>query len=254
MIFVLAVAHATPPGDMAHGFVSEPRDDAPTDARILFDANFALPAEVTDGPAAPEQLVADMLFLPWYDARVAFSPPAAGWVAGEAYTVTASWTDYGEPTEAFELSFTAGSGPAADPIAPEILSVDVGEWSDEEQHYSSGCCRPVRSVTVRFRSDDPDPWAFVEARGGRGREDRIELAVGPGEHEVVLEQSKDGLRIEPEELFLVGVAADGDVSAEVAIDVDDEGGGGIGGCSTTGGAWTLALSLLAARRRQGRKM
>ncbi len=270
MLLLVASALATPPGPMASGWVVSTRDDAPTDARIPFGANYALDAVVTSGPGAGEALEVEMLvaYSMGNEPVVAVLPPAAGWAPGEAYTVEAVHLGYGTglPTT-FPLSFTVGTRPAADPVAPEVLEVEVGPWS-EEQTYLWGCCEPVRTVSVRMINHDEDPWSYVELRGvfqGPSQLTTVPvlshlgLGLGPGAHTISFDQWDQDGELHPLCFAVVGVAADGEESAETPICVERGGGvsvdgeqeGGLGCATTPSGGWLgLGLVLLLRRRRR----
>jgi hypothetical protein len=273
MLFLLAAAHATPPGPVLIGLAIEPRDDAPIDARILVRATFAPETLVTEGPELDVVLPSEVVVAySMNEPLVAVLPPEGGWAPNAERTVVVLADPYGESAMGETLTFSTGASGAADPIDPEVLDVEVSEWSDDTE-YGWGCCAPTRTVTVTVTNPSADPWSYVELLGDFPGPSqlttspdlrRLDAGIGPGEHAIsYLQWFQDG-ELHPFAFSVAAVEADGDRSAEVPVDAPGDlpadpeeptEGSAACGCSSGGsGAWTLALALLAARRRQGRKM
>lgn len=258
----VATALALPPGDNLHGSAVGTRDDAPTDAWILVDANYAPDASLADGPGAPDVLATALVisYTTWNDSFAAVLPPSSGWAPGAAYTVAVVGDGYGASTaEGFELSFGVGPGPADPPVEPDVIEV-ISSPRTEEGSWPGGCCAPTTEVTVRFTNLDPDPWSSVMLLGDFARgedsgttpfQEQLGLAVGPGEHTLSYTRREEGGRILPD-LSVVGVAADGERSAPVPVEIGDAPGCHCASDGTGGWAFAIGVALVARGRRARR--
>jgi hypothetical protein len=118
---------------------------------------------------------------------------------------------------------------------------------------------------VTVANPSSDPWSYVELLGDFPGPSQLTTApvlshlgagIGPGEHVIAFLQWKQDGDLHPLTFAVAAVEADGERSAEVPVDVPELASvlPPCGCRSVGGGAWPLGLALLAARRRQGRKM
>ena len=247
------------------GFAVPTREDAPTDAIVLYGANFFPTTTVIDGPEAGTVLVVEELLdgSAGNDPLVSLLPPEGGWVPASTYELAA--LGYYNPEPTYVLGFSTGADPAPPPEDPVVERVTYGEWT-EETDYNGGCCNPTRRVTVAVESSSADPWAYVELMGQFAGPPqappehalrRLAVAIGPGDHQLSYEQWDDDGQLHPAG-FTVGHVASNGVRGETT-EVAGDGpttacGGDTGGCATAPTAGLLAVSLaISGIRRRGKR-
>lgn len=263
----IAIAHADTWGPWQDGFVSPAREDVPSDAVVIYASNYLPEVTVTSGPGAPFALGARYLTGVGASSRaVTLRPPRGGWVAGEAYVLSAlGYTT--EEGEVATLTFTAGEEAAGDPGAPRVDAIALGAWSGEID-YAWGCCLPTRRIEVSVEVPEADPWSRVEIVGrfDLGRPSQVttseqnthlDVALGAGPHVLTIEQWEDDRGPQPPCFDVVSVSAASTVGpAETICTADLEPApepGPIGGCSTgaiPGLPATLCGLVLALARRR----
>jgi hypothetical protein len=243
----IAAAQATSPGDLIDEVLTPEGPGAPTDGVLVAHATFQPLARVVEGPGAPFDLAPRprrSLYGTW-GSLVTWAPPTGGWVAGADYVLELQdGAMHGDALVPF--AFTAGAAPADPPQVPGIGAAEVGEWSEEEGTYAHGCCKPVRTVAYDVTPAGDDAWGWVELRGEfrDGSVELLDAGFGAGPHTLDFEQwREDNGDVEPRCFQVVAVAGDGQ---ELAGPLDCEGGGGVAGCSNTGGAGRGLLALAGA--------
>ncbi len=248
------------------GFAVPTREDAPTDAIVLYGANFTPITTVTDGPEAGTVLVVEGLAYgsSGNEPLVSVLPPEGGWVPASTYELTA--LGYYDPAQTYVFGFSTGADPAPPPEDPVVENVTYGEWT-EETDYDWGCCHPTRRVTVAVESPSADPWAYVELMGqfvGPSQitsdlvYQRLAVAIGPGDHQLSYQQWDDDGQLQPAG-FTVGHVASNGVrgdTTEVAGDGPPAAtacGGDTAGCATAPAAGLLAVLLAISGTTRRRK-
>lgn len=220
---MIGVAAADTWGPISFGFVSPEREDAPTDGQIVYGSNYVPEAMVTAGPGAPFPLDARLLTGVGGQPRSLILPPDRGWEPGATYTITVDTYGYktkGDPADTF--TFSVGHAAATTPGELEVSRLEVGPWTEDRTEYPWGCCARTRGATlVATLPDDADPWARVEVladyalvRPGQiGTEpihERLDVGVGPGEHETTFVQWFEDLRPQPPCVDVVALSASGE--------------------------------------------
>jgi len=267
--FLLASALADTWGPVDTGFISATRLDAPTDAQLVYGANFEPEAQAVAGPDTPFDLDSRQLTGVGAPPRVVLSSPE-GWEASETYTLSVlgyyGGDSGGDPPT--ELTFTVGADPAPDAQAPVVGEVTLGPWSEDED-YAWGCCLPTRTMEVEVEVPDADMWAYVELVGefdlGRASQiteqpihTHLDVGLGPGPHLLGFQQWEENGLPQPPCFEIASVSASG-VSGPLervctTLDDTDDTVGTTGcGCGTSSSpvpasaAWVL-LGLLWRRR------
>ncbi|MDP1746075.1 MAG: hypothetical protein Q8L90_10885 [Bacteroidota bacterium] len=253
-------AHANSgPVDSQGDFLVAPREDAPTDGLLLFDANFELDATVVEGPGAPLALPGLMLlgYMSGNETIVTFAPEA-GWEAGAAYVVEVGIQGYDADDLPGQIAFTVGSEPAPAPSAPLVVSAAAADWSDEEEEHAWGCCDHTREVSFEVESTADDPWAYVELTGlfeGEGQIaetpllHRLDVGIGPGTHTLRYRQWEEGGVPKPPAFEVAPVSSSGVRGEAQRFDFAEEPAPPLCGTSGAAGFAPLALALLLVRRR-----
>jgi hypothetical protein len=262
-------------GPYEDGFVSPSRDDAPTDAVVLYAANYLPEITATDSGGVEQPLESVYVTGVGAPPRVAVQPPAGGWQPGETYTLSASGYTSQEyaPDTVATFTFTAGSIPSPVALAATVTNWSVGEWSEDEVDYPWGCCAKLRTVEVDVERDGADPWSWTEIVGQFQGPSQIttqeihmhlDVAVGSTDATLSFVQWRDeDTGPVPACFDVVAVNAAGVAGpSESLCAMDDEVTPGsddsiVCGCATTRGAlpwvavWLAALTMARRASRPG---
>lgn len=273
--FVLLLSHVNADVWVAYngGFVSESRQDAPLDARLVYATDFEPVVTVTEGPGAPFTLELAQLLNNGAVPRASISPPQGGWAPETDYTVSVDFGEYDAYDIGItEMSFRTGSetAPSADTL--QVDRVSVGPWS-EASAFEWGWGFTTRNVEVVVSMPDADPWAYIEVVGDfrSGHPTRITdepqnghlvLEMGAGTHKLLFHQWIEDGQAQPACFDVVAVSAAGVAGAFETFCEDDVGLGlsdtdtqeGCGCASVNGGVvplvWWMTLLALFRRRRR----
>jgi MYXO-CTERM domain-containing protein len=244
------------------GFVSPARDDAPIDGVIVYAANYSPDATATDDDGNVVALASIDLTQAEREPRVGLLPPVGGWGSDTTWHLSVLGY-YDGQGEVATLTFSTGSAPAGPPPPFVVGAVEIGEWSAAEETYAWGCCHPVRTVTIPVSSLQADVWDRVELVGlfsprstTDGRIYTVQIAVGPGQHDLVFQQWDEDGSIQPPCFEVVPVSAAGVRGPAEEVCVGEEEGEGDAvaacGCRTPpgsgAGVWLLAAVALLRRR------
>ncbi len=260
LLLLSLLAHAdSGPTDNQGDFALPERTDAPTDALLLYDANFDVSANVVEGPGAPFALASESL-LPYPSGNETLVQFTHAWEAGATYRIEVPAQGWDEAAFG-EISFTVGTSAAPAPSTPTVLGVTVGDWSEEEEQHVWGCCGFTREVSFEVESTSADPWAYVELKGLFEGEtqitetpslQRLDVGIGPGTHTLRYRQWEQDGALNPPAFEIAAVSSSGVRGEAQRIDIaDDTEAPGPPLCGTSGAAGfaPLALALLLVRRR-----
>lgn len=263
MLMTLPRAQATwGPYDL--GFMVTAREDAPTDARLLYGVNYGIEPVAAPGEGAPQALETEYLGgTSKHPGVYAILPPGGAWSADTEWEVEVlGYAWYTPETEPKRLSFRTGSDVAPDPVAPTVEGTEVGAWRGEGM-YQWGCCLPTRSVTFSVVSNSDDPWSYLELAGefadssSSGPRDVLVIQPGLGAQTLQFEQWNDEHHgLQPHVFVVTHVASDGARSTSERFEFGEDGEGvvasgcrqGEGGASLIGMFGLLGLRSLRRRR------